>query len=87
MPLAVASANSLLARRTSPRDSHEKAHAFETLLRQSRRRALHGVHVQLRDGSVVLSGTVKSYFLKQLAQEAVRPLAIGMRIENELNVN
>lgn len=35
---------------------------------------------------VVLKGTVESYFLKQLALEAIRPLAIGLRIENELNV-
>lgn len=39
------------------------------------------------DGRIVLRGTVRSFYLKQLAQEAVRPLAIGAQIENDLRVH
>ncbi len=38
-------------------------------------------------GRVVLSGTVHSYFQKQMAQEAVRHVDGVQRIDNQLEVN
>ena len=48
---------------------------------------LRKVCLQVHDGVLVLTGTVSSFYLKQLAQETVRPLAIGMRIENQIAVD
>jgi hypothetical protein len=38
------------------------------------------------DGEVVITGVVRSYFLKQMAQEAVRPALGGRRLRNRLVV-
>lgn len=38
------------------------------------------------DDSVVLEGSVESFFIKQMAQEAIRPIAGGQRIDNRLQV-
>ncbi len=64
----------------------DKAEKFRKLLRQSGRRTLANIQVHVDDGIVVLSGKVDSYFLKQLAQEAIRQHAIGLRIHNCLSV-
>ncbi len=74
------------------RESHfsfqdEKTLAFETRLQQSGYQALRNLTVVVCDGLVVLGGTVDSYFLKQMAQEAIRPLAIGLQITNEIQVS
>lgn len=47
---------------------------------------LRRVRVQESDESIVLRGTVSSYYLKQLAQESMRPVAEGRRIVNLLEV-
>jgi len=38
------------------------------------------------DGEVVITGVVRSYFLKQIAQETVRPALRGRRLRNRLVV-
>jgi hypothetical protein len=38
------------------------------------------------DGEVVITGVVRSYFLKQMAQETVRPALGGRRLRNRLVV-
>ncbi len=42
--------------------------------------------VEETDRTVVLSGTVGSYYLKQLAQEAVMPLLAGRKLLNQVQV-
>ncbi len=63
-----------------------KASELEMHLRQCGHSGLNNVRVQLDDGLINLEGFVSSYYLKQLAQETIRPLAIGMRIRNQLRV-
>jgi osmotically-inducible protein OsmY len=45
------------------------------------------VRVETADGRVVLKGNVKSFFQKQMAQEAVRRVDGVERIDNLLEVN
>ncbi len=45
------------------------------------------VRVEAADGRVVLKGHVRSFFQKQMAQEAIRQVHGVERIENLLEVN
>ena len=45
------------------------------------------VRIETQEGRVVLRGTVKSYYHKQMAQEALRRLEGVSQIENQLEVN
>jgi osmotically-inducible protein OsmY len=45
------------------------------------------VHFKADNGRVVLNGSVKSYFEKQMAQEAVRNIDGVKEIQNELTVD
>ncbi|TWU46889.1 hypothetical protein [Rubripirellula reticaptiva] len=38
------------------------------------------------DSELIIEGTVSSFYVKQVATEAVRPLAQGLRIHNHLEV-
>ena len=42
------------------------------------------IKVELQDGVLVLNGNLPSYFLKQLAQETLRPL--GLSLSNRIRV-
>lgn len=48
--------------------------------------ALRGLSVRQSDAEVIISGCVSSYYLKQLAQEAVRPVLGGRRLVNRVTV-
>jgi hypothetical protein len=67
-------------------DDQEKKAVFYSALRGTGYGELARVQLSLDDVQVELSGEVSSYFLKQLAQETIRPLAIGLRIVNHLHV-
>jgi osmotically-inducible protein OsmY len=45
------------------------------------------VRVEAADGCVVLKGNVRSFFQKQMAQEAIRRIDGVQRIDNVLEVN
>ncbi len=45
------------------------------------------VRVEAADGRVVLKGSVRSFFQKQMAQEAIRRIDGVERIDNLLEVN
>ncbi|MCC9603006.1 BON domain-containing protein [Stieleria sp. JC731] len=66
--------------------SGEKIRLFEAAVHEVGPAELRRVRVSIHDGCVQLDGVVASYYQKQLAQEAVRPLAIGMQISNRLQV-
>ena len=55
-------------------------------LRRSKIPALRQVCVEETELLVVLSGTVPSYYLKQMAQEAVLPLCEKRRLVNNVAV-
>ncbi len=57
------------------------------LLNQSAQPLLRRLTVEETEEEVVLSGTLPTYFLKQLAQETVRPNLAGRRLFNRIVVN
>jgi hypothetical protein len=56
------------------------------LLRQHPVIHLRHLKVVETESELVISGTVSSYSLKQMAQEAVRSAANGCRLRNQVNV-
>jgi osmotically-inducible protein OsmY len=46
----------------------------------------HTLHIEMRPGRVVLHGVVRSYYLKQIAQEVVRSIDGVRQIDNRLEV-
>ncbi|HEV3146123.1 MAG TPA: BON domain-containing protein [Gemmataceae bacterium] len=57
------------------------------VLTQNAQPLLRRLKVEETDQEIVISGTVPSYYLKQLAQEAVRPILDGRRIRNRIRVS
>ncbi len=55
-------------------------------LRQSPIPALRKLSLDETDAAVVISGSVPSYYLKQMAQEAVIPLLDGRELHNRVTV-
>jgi len=47
----------------------------------------HQVRIETSEGRVVLKGSVKSFFEKQMAQEAIRRIDGVQKIDNLLEVN
>jgi osmotically-inducible protein OsmY len=62
-------------------------HLVQSALQQSPYLVNHKLRFETEEGRVVLRGVVKSYYQKQMAQEALRKLDGVERIENELEVN
>ena len=58
----------------------------EQVLRQSAIPALRRLRVEETDAEIVLSGSVASYYLKQLAQETLMPILAGRELLNRVNV-
>ena len=56
-------------------------------LKSSCYQALKQIDCRVRSGALVLTGEVPSYFHKQLAQEAVRTLALKYSISNQIAVS
>lgn len=56
------------------------------LLRDNPITDLRRLQVQEDGAQIVLSGIVPSYYLKQMAQEAIRPALAGRRLRNEVIV-
>jgi osmotically-inducible protein OsmY len=59
----------------------------EQAIRQSPIPALRQLDVEETDGAVVLTGTVGSFYLKQLAQEAILPLLGQRGLVNRVHVD
>ena len=57
------------------------------LLSQSPQPLLRRLKVEETEEEIVLTGTLPTYFLKQLAQETVRPNLAGRRLTNRIVVN
>ncbi len=56
------------------------------LLRENPVTDLRRLDIAESDNEVVLSGIVSSYYLKQMAQEAIRPALAGRQLRNRLLV-
>jgi osmotically-inducible protein OsmY len=62
-------------------------HLVHSALQQSPYLVNHKLRFETEQGRVVLRGVVKSYYQKQMAQEALRRLEGVQHIENQLEVN
>ena len=58
----------------------------QTALHASSQPELRRLHVTEADDAVVIAGTVSCFYLKQLAQETVKPSAAGRRVVNRVRV-
>ncbi len=63
----------------------ESSHASQAL-RRSPLPALRKLSLEETDAVVVINGRVSSYYLKQLAQEAVMPVLGGRELRNRVAV-
>lgn len=57
-----------------------------TLLRKCTLTELHQLGVIENGNDVILTGVVRSYFMKQMAQETVRPAVAGRQLHNKVVV-
>jgi osmotically-inducible protein OsmY len=78
---------------SSARDRNDQQHADAALagridraLRGTGYLALRGLRVTVVGGRVTLAGRVSSYYLKQVAQEAVLSVAGACRLRNDVEV-
>jgi BON domain len=55
-------------------------------LRQSPIPALRALRVEETDEAIILSGSVSTYYLKQLAQETIMPLRGSRALDNRVTV-
>lgn len=62
------------------------ANAALAVLAQSSVAELRKIRVDGRENELQLSGRVRSFYHKQLAQETVRPVAAGMQVVNQVDV-
>jgi hypothetical protein len=58
----------------------------QAALRNSPFYELRGLHVEQRDDALLLTGSVSSFYHKQLAQEVIRSVCTGIRIVNSIRV-
>ena len=58
----------------------------DQVLQQSPIPALRRLSVEENDRTIVLSGSVSSYYLKQLAQETVMPILVARQLDNRVRV-
>ena len=76
----------------SPLPQHycDEPHDLRELVQSALARSFHfagrGIRVEFDGEAVVLRGTVRSYYQKQVAQESVRSIEGVRRIRNELEV-
>lgn len=62
------------------------AQAALAILAQSSIRELRHLSVDRSANKLQLTGRVRSFYHKQLAQESIRPVAAGMRLVNRVDV-
>ena len=78
-------ANEQQSRISSVKDDRLRA-AAETRLGSSHHYAIRRIRCDVVSGVVVLTGVVSSYYIKQLAQEAVMGINYQSGVENRLEV-
>jgi osmotically-inducible protein OsmY len=65
---------------------HDIAHAASLILSSSSIRDLRQIRVDRLENKIELSGTVRSFYHKQLAQESIRTVAGGLQVINRVAV-
>lgn len=59
----------------------------EGLLRQSPHSEVRKLRVSIQDNHIILTGRVRSFYMKQMAQEALRGHTNGHEVVNEISVD
>ena len=75
-----------LATRSEPISEFALQSQVRAALQTAGYRPLAGLDCRLTNGSIVLTGRVPSYYLKQVAQTVVLRLATAWRVDNCVNV-
>ncbi len=70
----------------APKNNCQTGDAVTSVLRQSNYSVLRLISVECNGGTIVLRGTVPSYFMKQIAQETVRDVDGVKRTVNLITV-
>jgi osmotically-inducible protein OsmY len=70
----------------SPKEKELTEAAARAVLRQARSGELRSVTCHFHEGVLTLRGRVRSYYMKQMAQEFVRPVEAVQQINNRLQV-
>jgi hypothetical protein len=65
------------------RRDNELTAALKTALQKTGYQSLAKIRVDVEHGRVRLRGKVPNYFMKQTAQEAIRKVAVGLKIDNQ----
>lgn len=65
---------------------HDVTQAAMAILAKSSVKELRQLRVNRDANQLQLSGTVSSFYHKQLAQETVRPIAAGLQVVNQVRV-
>jgi hypothetical protein len=71
---------------TCTHSEKELAHQIEIALNHRAGRQVHGLHVILRNGGVILRGRSSTYYAKQLAQHLAVALIGWPVVANEIQV-
>ena len=69
-------------------DAHDAANPqrLQALFDKTTQRGLRNVQVSIENDCILLSGTVRSYYLKQMAQEQVRKECPTTKLSNDVVV-
>ncbi len=71
----------------APKMPESVLHRVESVLAKSHVQALRNLTVSRVGDSILIQGLVSSYYHKQLAQEAVRPIVEGVPLINSIKVH
>ncbi len=66
---------------------HDVAQAASLVLANSSVRDLRQIRVDRNENQIQLTGTVRSFYHKQLAQETIRQVTGGMQVVNHVDVD
>ena len=66
--------------------SKEAIEVAQQILDSSHLYDLRNVHVERHGDSILLSGQLKSYYLKQQAQELLREVVCELRLDNQIEI-
>ena len=67
-------------------DAHENDHLGDAIAKSLVHSGLRRVSVEVDDQRIVLSGTVSSFYLKQVAQETARQTCPSRQVYNDVDV-
>ena len=80
------SGSNMAVRRDDGSQNEHLQNVVARLLDETGHHGLRQIRVDVEEGRIVLSGSVPSYFLKQMAQETARQACPNRKVDNDLEV-